>query len=100
MKRETYTQAIPFFRSQSLKDDIKRLQEKETRDTKALEEMIQKVEDNLKTATVRELYMTHICIVCERKERKRESEREKERERERKKRKRELREIFPIATIS
>ena len=40
------------FRSQSLKDEVKLLKEKEAKDTKALDDMIQKVEENLKIATV------------------------------------------------
>ncbi|XP_019849344.1 PREDICTED: uncharacterized protein LOC100634888 [Amphimedon queenslandica] len=42
-------------RSQSLKDEVKLLKEKEAKDTKALDDMIQKVEENLKIATQRSI---------------------------------------------
>ena len=40
------------YRCQSLKDEIRRLKEKEAADTKALEDIVQKVEKNLLVTTV------------------------------------------------
>ena len=40
------------YRCQSLKDEIRRLKKKEAADTKALEEIVQKVEKNLLVTTV------------------------------------------------
>ena len=41
-----------FFRSQSLREEIKLLKKKEEKDAKALEDMVQKVEQNLTRTTV------------------------------------------------
>lgn len=43
---------ILYVRSQSLKDEVRLLKEKEAKDTKALDDMVQKIEENLKIATV------------------------------------------------
>ena len=43
-------------RSKTLKEEVKTLKEKEAKETKALEDMVQKVEENLVTATVSQDY--------------------------------------------
>lgn len=40
------------YRSKSLQEEVKRLKAKEVADAKALEEMVQKVEENLEVTTV------------------------------------------------
>ena len=45
--------AVCVFRNASLKSKVKAMKKKEAEDTKALEDVVQKVESNLVTTTVR-----------------------------------------------
>ena len=51
-------------RSKSLREEIKALKKKEVKETKALEDMIQKVEENLIAATVSLLIRTFVAFVA------------------------------------